>query len=148
MGEVNISHAIYGKLAGDTTLNSMLAAPPTGSTHSIYPWQAPDKAQFPFVIFNLQSGIREYAFKGRALDNEIWQIKGIARVGDSSSQSADDVAGAIADRLDALLTDGTLSISGATASYWRFEGPVRYTETPMGQPRLIHSGGMFRLIYN
>ncbi len=149
MTAIAIQRAIYGKLAGDTTLNNLLHAPPAGKTHSIYPEQAPDAAQYPFVVYSLQAGSRIYGLGSRALDSELWWIRGIARAGDNASSSADEVAASIADRLDALLTDGTLSIAGgSTASYWRFESPQRYSEESEGQPRLVHAGGMFRLIYN
>lgn len=147
MSEINIRRAIYGKLAGDTTLNGLLATPPAGSTHSIWPYQAPDAALSPYVIFNNQSGVRTYTFANRAFDDELWQIKGIARKGESGTVSIDDAAGNIADRLDALLTDSTLSISGATQRYFRFETPIRYSEDTPGQPRIVHAGALFRLVY-
>lgn len=146
MSEKNIRRAIYGKLAGDTTLNNLLASPPATQSKSIYHEQAPDNAQHPYVIFNQQAATRAYAFGGRAMDNELWLVKGVARKGDGTA-SADDVAGDIADRLDALLTDGTLSISGETQLYLRFENPVRYSENPEGSPRIVHAGALFRLIY-
>ena len=148
MSEIAIRRAIYGKLAGDTTLNNLLHAPPTGLNKSIFHEQAPDAAEPPYVVFNQQAATRPYAMGGQVTENEIWQIKAIVRQGDGGTLSADDLAGTIADRLDALLTDSTLSISGGTATWFRQESTVRYSENPEGSPRILHRGGLFRLMYN
>jgi hypothetical protein len=36
-----VRRALYGKMAGDTTLNALLASPPSGWSKSIYHQQAP-----------------------------------------------------------------------------------------------------------
>ena len=52
----------------------------------------------------------------------------------------------IASRLNALLTDGALSISGKTQLYLRRESDLpSYSETVDGQ-RYIHAGALFRLV--
>ena len=142
-----IRRAIYGKLAGDSTLNALLATPPTGATHSIYHQQAPDKADAPFVIFNKQAGTPAYTLGSRAYDDEVWLIKGVASSATASTSSPDDVADAISSRVNALLTDGAISISGATKLYLRRESDQEYSEQPTGQPRYVHAGALYRLMY-
>ena len=142
-----IRRAIYGKLAGDSTLNALLATPPAGRSKSIYHQQAPDDAEYPFVIFNKQAGTPEYAIGARAFDNELWQVKGVVTTETPSTSSVDDVVDAIASRLNALLTDGTISISGATQLLLRRESDVEYSEQPSGQPRILHAGALYRLMY-
>ncbi|HVJ27497.1 MAG TPA: hypothetical protein VM493_08125, partial [Vicinamibacterales bacterium] len=72
--------AIYGKLAGDTTLNNLLGTPASGYTKSIYHLQAPSTAAFPYVIFQKQSGTPTEAFGDpSALENEVWLVKAIDR---------------------------------------------------------------------
>ena len=138
---VAIRRALYGVMAGDTTLNALLGTPPTGFAKSLYYQQAPQGAGFPYVIFQHQAGTPAYAMAERAYENDVWLIKGVDR-----STNADPVD-TIASRLDALLTDGTLSISGQTQLYLRRESDVSYQETVDGV-RYLHSGSLFRLMYD
>ncbi len=137
---VPIRRALYGKLAGDTTLVSLLGSPATGYGKSIYYQVAPSNAGFPYLIFSKQSGVPSYALKQKAYDDDIWLIKAIDR-----SDTA-DTADAIASRLDALLTDSTLSISGRTQLYLRRESDVDYAEIADGVV-YRHAGSNFRLTY-
>ena len=142
-----IRRALYGKMAGDSTLTNLLASPPTGLSKSIFHQQAPDAANAPFVIFNKQAGTPAYSYRNRAYDNELWLIKGVASSATAGTVSVDDAADAISSRLNALLTDGTISISAATQLYLRRESDVEYSEQPEGQPRYVHAGALYRLMY-
>jgi hypothetical protein len=133
--------AIYGKLAGDTTLNGYLGTPPTGYSKSIFYQQAPQGARFPYVIFQKQAGTPRYAIGEKAYDDEVWLVKGVDRSTDA------DVADAISSRIDALLTDGTISISGNTQLYLRRTSDIDFAETTDGV-RYLHSGALFRLVYD
>lgn len=132
--------SLYGKMAGDTTLNNLLATPPTGFAKSIYYQQAPQGASFPYVIFQQQSGTPRYGLGARAFDDSVWLVKGVDRSTDA------DVVDAIATRLDTLLTDGTVTISGHTPLYLRRESDVTYAEVSDGV-RYLHAGALFRFIY-
>jgi len=132
--------ALYGKLSGDTTLNTLLATPPTGYSKNIFYEVAPQGAQFPYVILSKQAGTPAYALGGRAVDNDIWMVKGVDRSGTA------DAVDNIADRLDALLTDGSISISGRTQLYLRRESDVTYAEVTDGVV-YRHAGSLYRLIY-
>lgn len=140
---VAIRRALYGKLAGDTTLTGMLATPPAGYSKSIFYEVAPEGAKFPYVIFNKQSGTPSYSLSANNFDNEVWTIKGIDK------GATADTADAISSRLDALLTETTgttlSSISGKTEVYFRRESDVDYAEVRDGET-YRHSGAMFRLI--
>ena len=74
---VAVRRALFGKMAGDTTLTNLLATPPTGVSKSIYHEQAPEGANFPFVIFSKSSGTPRYSLASLAMDNELWLIKGV-----------------------------------------------------------------------
>ena len=77
---VAVRRALYGKLSADTTLVNLLHAAPTGYSKSIYYQEAPSSAQFPYVIFNQQSGTPGYGFASTTvMDNEIWMVKGVDR---------------------------------------------------------------------
>jgi hypothetical protein len=135
-----VRRAIYGKLAGDTTLNALLGTPPTGYSKSIYHRQAPDNAAYPFVVFNKQSGVPTEAFADpSALENDVWLIKAVDR-----STSA-DASEAIAARVITLLNDASLSISGSTLLYLRRQSDVEYSEVQNGVS-YEHCGSLFRLV--
>jgi hypothetical protein len=132
---------IDGKLAGDTTLNNLLGAPATGYSKAIYHQQAPAGAAFPYIIFNRQSGVPTEAFTDpSALETDVWLIKAIDR-----STSA-DTAESIANRIQTLLNDATLSISGAAHLYLRRQSDVDYAEVDDGVT-FKHAGSLFRLVY-
>lgn len=137
---VPVRRALYGKMAGDTTLTAMLGSPASGFSKAIYYEIAPQGSSFPYVIFSKQSGTPRYAISARAFDDDVWLIKAVDR-----SEGA-DAADGIASRLDALLTDGTISISGRTQLYLRRESDVDYSEVIDGVA-YRHSGSYFRLKY-
>ena len=137
----NIRRALYGKLAADTTLNNLLATPPAGYSKSIYHMAAPDQAAYPFVVFNRQSGVPTEAFqRPAAYDTDVWLIKAVDRA------TSADTAEAIAARLNTLLNDTTLSISGASLMYLRRQSDVEYPEIEDGV-QYVHSGALYRLVF-
>lgn len=136
-----VRRAIYGKLAGDTTLNNLLATPPAGYSKSIYHQEAPDNAAHPFVILNKQDGRPVEAFTDpSAFENNIWLVKAVDR------NSSADTAEAIAARITVLLNDAALAISGGTLLYLRRQSDVEYPEVSEGV-RFKHVGALYRLVY-
>lgn len=146
---VAIRRALYGKMAGDTTLTGLLSTTrPAGFSQSIYYQAAPQGAGRPYVIFQKQAGTPRYAISARAYDDEVWLIKGVDGGEENGVQrgyNADPVD-AIASRLDALLTDSTISISGSTQLLLRRTSDIDYAEEEDGV-RYLHAGSLFRLIY-
>lgn len=137
-----VRRAIYGKLAADTTLNNLLGTPPTGYSKSIYHQEAPAGATFPFVVFQKQSGVPTEAMTDpSAMENDIWLVKGIDR------NTSADTAEAIQSRVQTLLNDATLSISGGTLLYLRRQSDVEYPETTDGVS-YKHAGSLYRLVYD
>lgn len=135
-----VRRALYGKLAGDTTLNNLLGTPATGYSKSIYYQEAPAGAAYPFVILNRQSGTPTEAFTDpSALENDTWLVKAI-----DQDSTADDVE-AIAARVAVLLNDTTLSISGHSLLYLRRQSDVDYSENTDGR-QYRHAGSLFRLV--
>jgi hypothetical protein len=136
-----VRRAIYGKLSGDTTLNNLLGTPATGFSKSIYHAQAPAAAAFPFVILNKQSGVPTEAFNNpSAFEDDIWLVRATDR------NTTADTAEAVAARVQTLLNDATLTISGATHLYLRRQSDVEYLETVEGV-RYAHCGALYRLVY-
>lgn len=138
---VPIRRAIFGKLAGDTTLTGMLGAPPAGKSQSIYYQQAPENATYPFVVINKQAGTPTDTFHTPgAYETDVWLVKGVDR-----ASSADTVEGVQA-RLIALLNDANLSISGRSLMALRRQSDVDYLENVDGETYL-HAGSLFRVVY-
>lgn len=135
-----VRRALYGRLAGDTTLNNLLASPPAGYSKSIFYQQAPESAGYPFIVFSKSSGVPTEAFGDPdALDTDVWLVKAV-----DEATSADD-AEAIQARVQALLNDATLSISGATLLYLRRQSDVDYSEVNKGV-QYVHAGSLYRLV--
>jgi len=135
-----VRRAIYGKLAGDTTLNTMLGAPSTGYSKSIYHQQAPAGAQFPYILFQKQAGNPTEAFGDpSAIDTDVWLVKAVDR------NTSADPAEAAAARIIVLLNDAALSISGSVLLYLRRQSDVEYPEEIDGV-QYKHAGSLFRLV--
>lgn len=142
MNPTGIRRALYGKLAGDTTLTNLLGTPAAGRNKSIYFGYAPDTAQYPFVVLNKQAGTPTYTHATKpAYETDVWLVKVVDRNTDT------DPAEAASARLNALLTDGSLSIAGGDTVMWlRRESDVDYQETAEGVS-YVHSGSLYRLVY-
>jgi hypothetical protein len=137
-----VRRAIYGNLAGDSTLNNLLGTPAPGRAKSIYYQQALQGAHFPFVIMSKQSGFPTEAFGDpSAMENDVWLVKGIGRDSDDGIDTVESIAA----RIIALLNDTALSISGATLLYLRRESDVEYPEVEEGV-LYRHAGSLFRLV--
>ena len=135
-----VRRAIYGRMAGDTTLNALLGPPASGYSKAIYHQLAPQGAQFPYVIFQKQSGNPTEAFGDpAAMDTDVWLVKAVDR------NTSADPAEAAAARIIALLNDASLSISGYALLYLRRQSDVEYPEELDGQ-MYQHVGSLFRLV--
>jgi len=136
-------------MSGDTTLTTLLGTPPSGWTQSIFHHAAPPNARFPFVVFSRSSEIPTYAnVTTPALDTEVWLVKAMdgPRQGATDPSFSADPAGEIAARLDTLLNDAPLSLSGGTVVYLRHQSAVDYLEDTDGK-RYVHLGALYRLVY-
>lgn len=134
--------ALYGKLAGDTTLNNLLGTPAPNYSKSIYHQEAPAGASYPLVIINKQSGTPTEAFTDpSALETDIWLVKGVDR------NTTADIAESIQARVMVLLNDSAVSISGATTLYLRRQSDQEYLEVTDGV-RYQHAGSLYRLVFD
>lgn len=137
-----IRRAIYGKLAGDTTLTGMLASPPSGYSKNIWYQSAPEGTSFPYVILSKSSGVPTEAFHDpSAYETDVWQIKAVDR------NTTADTAEAISARVQTLLNDANLSISGSTLLALRRQSDLDYLEVTDGD-EYRHCGSLYRLVYD
>lgn len=137
--------AIYGKLAGDSTLNALLGTPAPNYAKSIYYGVAPQGANFPFVIFNKQDGRPTEAFTDpSAFETDIWMVRGTDR---GTAGQALDAVEAIQARVAALLNDAALQVSGSTVMYLRRQSDMDFTEDEDGVI-YRHAGSLYRLVFD
>ncbi|MES2867626.1 MAG: DUF3168 domain-containing protein [Actinomycetota bacterium] len=128
-----VRDALYDRLKADATLMALTA------DGDVYHQRAPQNAQFPLIVFQRLSAVDEYTFKltGRML-NALWLAKGIAR-GDSATPAEQ-----LAARIDVVLADASLTITGHDLMWLRRESTVDYLE-PDGAESFHHCGGLYRL---
>ncbi len=124
--------ALYGKLHGDATLLGL--AP--GDVHRHVAKQG---TALPFVLFAKQSEQCEYT-QGASRKRTRAMTYLVKAVDDPASNNG----GAIDARIDALLTDGTLTISGATLLYMRRTSGMDYVEVADGVI-YRHVGGLYEI---
>lgn len=135
-----VRRSLYGKLAGDTTLNNLLASSPSGYAKSIYHQEAPQAAAMPYVIFSKSSGVPTEAMHAPSvMQTDVWMVKAV------DHNTSADTAEAIADRITTLLNDASLSISGGTLLYLRRQSDIDYPEITDGE-LYRHVGALYRLI--
>lgn len=129
----DIDNALVAKLGADSTL---LALAPNG----VYVDEAPAGAK-RFVIVSLIAGNDVGQFGGRAYEDTLYLVKAVML-----SSAGGDVKGAAA-RIDALLEDGSLTVSGYSLMTMHREERIRSTEVDEVDPsiRWQHRGGRYRV---
>ncbi len=122
---------LYGVLAGDATLVSLLGGP------HIYHALAPEGAPYPHVVFLRLGQLDDLTALGevRIWTEGRWQVKGVIR--GSATRGSPNALQSVADRLEALLQAASGTQSGAVildchrAAPWErtyVDGGVRYDE--------------------
>ena len=121
--------ALASYLASDAALMSLA----TGVHHL----RAPAEAEFPYVIFNMQSGQPRWSMRD-ASNNDLWLVKGLCRGGDQGPAEAIDA------RCAALLDHPSFPIAGFDLLGVQRETAVRYPEDDAGET-IFHVGSLYRV---
>jgi hypothetical protein len=129
-----IRSALYAKLSSTTAITSQLS-----SADAIYHGQAPTSAEFPYLVFHKQAGIKTYAFGAPVFKREVWLVKAIDR------NTTSNLAEAISEACDAVLDGGSLTVSGKTLADLRHVGDVDYLEDS-GDQQFRHHGATWRVV--
>lgn len=131
--------------AVDVALNSRLAADlGTAGTlgllgiTGVYRMQAPQGSVEPYVVVQQQAGVDSYTFSARDARSLVYLVK-VVDVGPSGLRAAQ-----AAERIDVLLTDKRLTLSGMTNLRLRRESDVEYSEIDSGQT-YQHYGALYRI---
>ena len=130
---MTVEQAVVTKLGGDATLTTLA---PGGVWLDV----APQSATSPYVIVGLQAHIEEVGLgEARLFETAVLLVKA---VGDGSGAAA---ALAAADRIDALLHAGTLTVTSATLMSMTRSERVRFVEVD-GDVRYQHAGGLYEVV--
>lgn len=127
-----IDTAIRSTLCGGTALTTMLAG-----TASVYHIRAPDNASYPYVVFNVQGGGAENITPSD-LQNYVYYIRGYTETSSTN-------ASLIHEQIKVLLDKQTLTVTGYTNFWTRFETELEFaTEQTSGVP-VYSCGGLYRI---
>ncbi len=132
-----IDTALYSVLAADVAGTATGTLGQLGAT-GVYRMVASQGSAEPYIVFNQQAGTDSYTFSARDSRSLLYQIKA---VGKGSSAL---VPSQMSDRIDALLTDKSLGVSGWTQMRVRRESDVEYVEIENGV-QYHHLGGLYRV---
>lgn len=130
-----VDTALYSRLAADLGTAGTLGT--LGCT-GVYRFQAPQGSVEPYVVYQQQAGTDSYTFSARDARSLVYLVKAVD-VGPSGLRAAQ-----MAERIDALLTDKPLSLTGWTNVRLRRESDVEYAEVDAGKT-YQHYGALFRV---
>ena len=125
-----VDAALYAILSDNAELGEKV----TG----VYNAVAPETAEYPFVIFNEQSGTDSYVFGDYSHRNLVYLVKCVAK-----SPSA-KVAGEVYDIIESILMDRQLTMDGYKNIYLRRESDVKYPEVVDGI-QYWHVGALYSI---
>jgi hypothetical protein len=128
-----IDNALIAKLGGDATLLGIC-------TNGVY-WDEAPHGSTKFVIVSLVDELDEPVFGGRGYEDALYLVKAVAL-----STAGANIQAAAA-RIDALLEDQALTVSGYTHMVMHRESRVRITEVDEvdASIRWFHRGGHYRV---
>lgn len=129
-----VDTALYSRLAGDLGTATLGTLGCTG----VYRFQAPQGSAEPYVIYQQQAGTDSYTFSARDGRSLVYLVKAVD-VGPSGLRAAQ-----MAERIDTLLTDKPLTLSGWQNLRLRRESDVEYTEIDAGKT-YQHYGALYRV---
>lgn len=135
-----IDTGLYSLLNADcgTVMGTVTGSLKNLGATGVYRAVAPQTATLPFVVFQQQSGVSEWEFRTRAYKTTTYLVKAVG-----TGHSASNVS-AMADRLDTLLNDANLSLSGWSCRRIRREQDIEYSEESEGV-LYQHVGGLYRI---
>ncbi len=132
-----VDTAIYSRLATDVAGTATGTLGQLGAT-GVYRMVASQGSVEPYIVFNEQAGTDSYTFSAQDARSLVYLVKAV----DASTSGLR--AAQMAERIDALLTDKPLSLTGWRNIRLRRESDVEYTEIDAGKT-YQHYGALFRV---
>lgn len=117
---VGLDEAIYAKMVADTGAGGVNHAT-TGATGGFHQGVAPQNATFPRIHFQELLDTAFYSFQTLKIDHCYYQFTAFAV---NSNETGTKTAGRLAERARTLFTDPSMSVSGKTLLYSRFERTI------------------------
>ena len=127
-----IDTAIRTSLCGGTALTNMLAG-----TASVYHIRAPDNASYPYVVFNVQGGGAEN-INPSDLGNYLYYVR-------CYTETSATNASQIHDQIKALLDKQTLTVTGFTNIWTRYETEIEFADEQQNATPVYSDGGLYRI---
>lgn len=127
-----IDQALYSTLTGGTALTNML-----GGTASVYHIRAPDSATYPYVVFNVQGGGPEN-INPSDLGNYLYYVR-------CYTKTSSDNAALIHEQIKTLLDKKTLTVTGYTNLWTRFETEIEMASEQANDVPVYTDGGLYRI---
>lgn len=129
----DVDNALVAKLGADTALLALM-------TNGVY-WDDAPQGSTKFVVVSLVDEHDEPMFSGRAFEDATYLVKAVG-LGAAGAEVK-----AAAARIDALLENGTLTVTGYALMTMRREARVRYTEVDDidSSIRWQHRGGRYQV---
>ena len=128
--------SLYSKLTGDTGPGGVNTLA-TGGIHQLI---APQTAGLPRVHFQQLLDTAAYSFSALSADHFFYQFKALAA--DTPTDEGATLAGTIAERMRTVLFDPTMTVTGKTLLYCRFERSIpafaEWDDT--GSRHIFHKG--------
>lgn len=132
-----IDEAIIGKLVADGALTTLM---PHGVFKDIA-GGSPTNPPTRFVIVTLMSALDDHMFNARAFETAVYLVKAVEK--GMSGLNADNAAA----RIDQLLEQGTLSITGYSLMALRRTERIGITEVDeQTGDRWQHRGGLYEVV--
>jgi len=139
-----LNDSIYSLMTADTIVGGVNNAT-TGATGGFHQLIAPQNAGFPRVHFQeiLDTGV--YSFQNLSADHCYYQFTVYAVDSPIGTETGTATAGRLAERLRVLLTDPSMSVTGKTLLYSRFDRsiPPQAEWDDFGGGRFIYSKGFY-----
>lgn len=132
-----VDTALFTRLSADVAGTATGTLGQLGATN-VYRMVASQGSVEPYIIFNEQTGTDSYTFSARDMRSLLYQVKAVGK-GNSALTPAK-----LAERIDDLLTDEPLSMSGWTNIRLRRESDIEYVEIANGV-QYHHYGGLYRV---
>ena len=135
MSSGNVDLALIAKLAGDPTLATLA---PGGVFREV----APQGVAEPYVIVQLMGHQDEYSLnRAQAFEDFTFMVKAVQQ------SSSGTTAQSVADRVHALLQNGTLTITGYRLVDMKRTERIAYVEIDDDRDRRFqHRGGLYQVL--
>lgn len=131
--------AIYSLMTADTGTDGVNNAT-TGATGGFHQLIAPQAATFPRIHWQEILDTAHYTFRNLSADHCYYQFTVFAV--DSPTEEGVTCAGRLAERLRVLLTDPSMTVSGKTLLYSRFDRSIP-ARAELELSRFIYAKGFY-----